>query len=177
MDYKLWSLYGAPVVATGGNPWQTSQAEKWPKQAKTVAVGCHRLRFGAHGKEGVDGSSPSEGFTERPAKRPLELSHCETVVTRGHSRALAGVPSLGASAGGTRLVQADPDRPDPLCEREALDEVALTSPTPSTGAPASSRPSSTTFGASGRAPGRNRSPLEHAREGRWVRALPHAPHP
>src|SRR3954447_16642038 len=39
-----------------------------------------------HGKEGVDGSSPSEGFTERPAKRLLELSQWETTVTRGHSR-------------------------------------------------------------------------------------------
>src|SRR4051812_9582185 len=37
-----------------------------------------------HGKEGVDGSSPSEGFTERPAKRLLELSQWETTVTRGH---------------------------------------------------------------------------------------------
>jgi hypothetical protein len=30
------------------------------KRAKTVAVGCDRLRRGAHAKERVDGSSPSE---------------------------------------------------------------------------------------------------------------------
>jgi hypothetical protein len=53
----LWS----PVVATGGNRPQIDGAQKPRKQAKTVAVGCHRLPIGAHGKEGVDGSSPSEG--------------------------------------------------------------------------------------------------------------------
>jgi hypothetical protein len=58
----LWS----PVVATSGNRWQASEAEKRPKQAKTVAVGCHRLRLGAHGKEGVCGSSPKEGFAKVP---------------------------------------------------------------------------------------------------------------
>jgi hypothetical protein len=68
-----------------------------------------------HGKEGVDGSSPSEGFTERSAKRLLELSQWETAVTRGHSRALPGVPSSGVSAGGIRLDQAHPNRLDPLC--------------------------------------------------------------
>ena len=36
--------------------------KKGLKEAKTVAMGCDRLPFGAHGKEGVDGSSPSEGL-------------------------------------------------------------------------------------------------------------------
>jgi len=49
----LWS----PVVATGGNRRQIDRARKRPKHAKTV-----------DGKEGVDGSSPSEGFEESPAK-------------------------------------------------------------------------------------------------------------
>jgi hypothetical protein len=56
----LWS----PVAATGGNPWQIERPENRPKQAKTVAIGCDQLRLGPHGKEGVDGSSPSEGFTK-----------------------------------------------------------------------------------------------------------------
>src|SRR5207249_1226372 len=30
------------------------------------ATGCHRLPFGSHGKEGVDGSSPSEGSAKPP---------------------------------------------------------------------------------------------------------------
>ena len=54
----LWS----PVVATGGNQWQIQHAREWPKQAKTVALSCHQLPIAAHGKEGIDGSSPSEGF-------------------------------------------------------------------------------------------------------------------
>src|SRR5258707_2321194 len=58
----LWS----PVVATGGNRSQIGCAQRGRKQAKPVAVGCHRLRFGAHGKEGVDGSSPSEGSAKEP---------------------------------------------------------------------------------------------------------------
>jgi hypothetical protein len=45
------------------------------------------------GKEGVDGSSPSEGFAEMPANGLFDLSRLYTPITRGHSRALAGVPS------------------------------------------------------------------------------------
>jgi hypothetical protein len=56
----LWS----PVVANAGNRRQIDKAEKPPKQAKTVAVGCQRLRSS---KEGVDGSSPSEGLRFLPA--------------------------------------------------------------------------------------------------------------
>jgi hypothetical protein len=52
----LWSQ----AVATDGNPWQMAREEKRLKQAKTVAIGCD-------GKEGVDGSSPSEGFSFLPA--------------------------------------------------------------------------------------------------------------
>jgi hypothetical protein len=47
----LWSQAGA----TAGNRWQMS-----------------------HGKEGVDGSSPSEGFSEAPAQQQLWLSVKET---------------------------------------------------------------------------------------------------
>jgi hypothetical protein len=48
----------------GCNRWQpvaNGAAAKARKQAKTVAVGSNRLPRAAHGKEGVDGSSPSEG--------------------------------------------------------------------------------------------------------------------
>jgi len=37
-------------------------AQKPPKQAKTLAVGCDQLPIEVHGKEGVDGSSPSDGL-------------------------------------------------------------------------------------------------------------------
>ena len=57
------------MVATGGNQWQIAEPEKRQKQAKTVAVGCDQLQFRAHGKEGVDGSSPSEDFCKVAAGR------------------------------------------------------------------------------------------------------------
>jgi hypothetical protein len=65
----LWS----PVVAIGGNRSQIASTRKRPKQAETVAVGCDRLPQAAHGKEGVDGSSPSEGFTSLPVKPHVAL--------------------------------------------------------------------------------------------------------
>jgi hypothetical protein len=49
-----------PVVATVGNRSQIASTRKRLKQGKTVAAGCDRLPH--DGKEGVDGSSPSEGF-------------------------------------------------------------------------------------------------------------------
>jgi hypothetical protein len=54
----LWS----PAVATNGNRWQMGGCRERLRQAKTVAGGCDQLPLRAHGKEGVDGSSPSEGF-------------------------------------------------------------------------------------------------------------------
>src|SRR5579862_2622045 len=54
----LWSQAGA----TGGNQWQMGQPRKSLKQADPQPVATHGNGFGAHGKEGVDGSSPSEGF-------------------------------------------------------------------------------------------------------------------
>src|SRR6266487_3876508 len=58
----LWS----PGVATGGNRRQIDRRLKPQKQAKTVATGCHQLPATFHGKEGVDGSSPSEGSAKSP---------------------------------------------------------------------------------------------------------------
>ncbi len=57
---------------SGRNRWQpvaNGKPRKWLNQAKTVAVGCDGLPIGAHGKEGGDGSSPSEGFPH-PGLRP-----------------------------------------------------------------------------------------------------------
>ena len=61
-----WSLYGAPwlqLVAINGK----SDGRKRRKRAKTDAVGCDWLPREVHGKEGVDGSSPSEG-SQCPAR-------------------------------------------------------------------------------------------------------------
>jgi hypothetical protein len=70
----LWS----PAVATRGNRWQMGRAQERFKQAKTAAAGCDRLPETFHGKEGVDGSSPSEG-SKRPANQLFLLS----VLNRG----------------------------------------------------------------------------------------------
>src|SRR5229473_8387796 len=58
----LWS----PAGATGGNQWQMEHHRKRLKQADLQPVATHGNRFGAHGKEGVDGSSPSEGSAKTP---------------------------------------------------------------------------------------------------------------
>src|SRR6266487_4306609 len=61
----LWS----PVVATRGNQRQIDRPPIPQKQAEAVATGCHRLPEKFHGKEGVDGSSPSEGSAKAPEIR------------------------------------------------------------------------------------------------------------
>jgi hypothetical protein len=66
----LWSRAGA----TGGKRWQMADTRKRLRYAKTVAVGCDRLPRESHGKEGVDGSSPSEGFdSPRVFAKPADL--------------------------------------------------------------------------------------------------------
>ena len=59
----LWSR----AVATGGNRSQMGRPRKRLKEAESVAVGCDQLPRPQNGKEGVDGSSPSEGFRLLPA--------------------------------------------------------------------------------------------------------------
>jgi hypothetical protein len=44
------------------------------KEAETVATGCDQLPIGAHGKEGVDGSSPSEGSAKAPESGALSFT-------------------------------------------------------------------------------------------------------
>src|SRR5437867_3990399 len=63
---ELWSLYGAPWLPPVANHGKAGYWPKRLKQAKTVAAGCDQLPFGFHGKEGVDGSSPSEGSAKAP---------------------------------------------------------------------------------------------------------------
>ena len=61
---RLWSLAGA----TSGNRWQIGRPRKRPNQAKTV-----------DGKEGVDGSSPSEGSAKGPDIGPFTFgSSCRS---------------------------------------------------------------------------------------------------
>jgi hypothetical protein len=54
---------------SGRNQWQlvaNGNAQRRLKQAETVATDRDQLPIGAHGKEGVDGSSPSEGSAKAP---------------------------------------------------------------------------------------------------------------
>jgi hypothetical protein len=60
------------------------------EQAKTVATDCDQLPIGAHGKEGVDASSPSEGFSREaiPGDRNF-VAPCSTT-EHLHTRLRAG---------------------------------------------------------------------------------------
>jgi hypothetical protein len=57
-------------METGGRSrWQsdaTLVTQVHSKYLQTPASGSALLLLGAHGKEGVDGSSPSEGFSKAP---------------------------------------------------------------------------------------------------------------
>jgi hypothetical protein len=65
----LWS----PAGATGGNRWQMGHPRKPLKQADPQPSATHGNGSG-DGKEGVNGSSPLEGFREAPAQQLLSLS-------------------------------------------------------------------------------------------------------
>src|SRR5919204_4937317 len=77
----LWS----PVVAAGTR-WQIGSARKRRKQAKT------------YGKEGVDGSSPSEGFGLLPAHRLFVLAASAGVCSFDVHAASTGVHRSNAGA-------------------------------------------------------------------------------
>ena len=47
----------------GCNPWQSAANRPAPETTKTSRIRCDRLPL-VDGKEGVDGSSPSEGFAK-----------------------------------------------------------------------------------------------------------------
>ncbi len=104
---RLWSLAGA----TSGNRWQIGRPRKRRNQAKTVATGCDQLPWDLHGKEGVDGSSPSEGSAGfrmvawvaglQVAGRGAGCPVMETIWKRGESDT-APAAAWGALAGGSR---------------------------------------------------------------------------
>jgi len=57
-------------METGG---KCASPENGSNKPKPFATGCDQLPIGAHGKEGVDGSSPSEGLFKIPANGHLVL--------------------------------------------------------------------------------------------------------
>jgi hypothetical protein len=78
---RLWS----PAGATSGKHRQISRPSKPRDQAKSVAVGCDWLPRASNGKEGVDGSSPSEGSVHRHLLLSLQARR-RRVVWRGSAR-------------------------------------------------------------------------------------------
>lgn len=92
-------------------PWQMGRARKPLKQADPQPVATHGNRFAAHGKEGVDGSSPSEGSLQK--RRMSELFRfCVQVDLQGRHRAVGmepfmELPRVGKLREGVRQVQRD----------------------------------------------------------------------
>src|SRR6266852_4818162 len=75
---------GAFMEPSGRNRWQPVANEAPPKTAQTsqsATGGSPRQPF--HGKEGVNGSSPLEGFREVPAKQLVLLPRLETLRSGG----------------------------------------------------------------------------------------------
>jgi hypothetical protein len=71
----LWS----PVVATGGSQRQIRSARNPPKQAKSVATGCHRLLEKFHGKQGVCRGLPPVAGGPLPVKEGVDVLLGSTV--------------------------------------------------------------------------------------------------
>jgi hypothetical protein len=98
----LWS----PGVATGGNQRQIGATGKPKKQANP----CHRLTRlpeTFHGKEGVDGSSPSEGFHEVPANWHYSVVCSKNAGTQnGHISGTRDVPRRLAAPCDTSMANA-----------------------------------------------------------------------
>jgi hypothetical protein len=93
---------------SGRNQRQPVANGNAPETASTSQNRCHRLRpvaDRAHGKEGVDGSSPSEGFAELSADQTLGCPHSKRLsragtcghglmfARRSHARACVGLDS------------------------------------------------------------------------------------
>src|SRR5919198_2318428 len=91
----LWS----PVVATGGNQSQIGLARKPRKQAKTAAVGCHRLPEGAHGKEHVCHRLPPVAEVPLSVKEGVDLlapQNAKSCEPEGPQMKCGGTPSAQA---------------------------------------------------------------------------------
>jgi hypothetical protein len=81
---------------SGRNRWQPVANGKAPKRlrwADRQPVATHGNRFGAHGKEGVSGSSPEEGFAQNPCKEVRSLSELAHEAGLSRRRSRVRVPS------------------------------------------------------------------------------------
>ena len=67
------------------NQWQSAANRPAAETAETSQICCRRWRLvaaGVNGKEGVDGSSPSEGSAELAANRLVSLAVSTTIQRR-----------------------------------------------------------------------------------------------
>jgi hypothetical protein len=72
---------------SGRNRWQPladANEAGIAKQAKTVAVSYAQLPIGPHGKEGVSGSSPEEGFAKVPQVGTFSVGSACTISNVHH---------------------------------------------------------------------------------------------
>src|SRR6266545_8115555 len=98
---RLWSLAGA----ISGNLWQKGLLRKPQNQAKSVAMGCDPLPLNLDGKEGVDGSSPSEGSAKSPLRRHFLSARLAGRPGCGGYGALYGAFRLRTSLGAPHRVR------------------------------------------------------------------------
>jgi hypothetical protein len=105
-----WSQAGA----TSGNQSQIEGPRKRLKQADSQPVATHGNRFAAHGKEGVDGSSPSEGSSKSAAygaysfRSTCSAWNVQCVCSRGRANSQRGKDyDAAASSDEARRVYAD----------------------------------------------------------------------
>ena len=106
----LWS----PAVATGGNRWQMGRPRERLRQAKTVAAGCDPLPPNLDGKEGVVGSSPTEGSAKAPEIGVFAFrSTCSLSNVRWYG-AVYGAFSFRTAAGSRKFRQHKPAFTHPL---------------------------------------------------------------
>ena len=111
-------------ATTGGHARVTS-----PRQIPAVCgafvpamtLSCPRFpRLHENGKEGVDGSSPSEGFDKVAANKALRLSGLQTCVTCGHARVIRSFAVCSHALAESGLNKADASVVDHLFAAEVL---------------------------------------------------------
>jgi hypothetical protein len=93
--------YGAPWLQLVAIGCKCSGPKNAGNDQKTVAVGCDWLPREAHGKEGVDGSSPSEGSAKAP-----ELGAFRSTEPHDLQRALGMEPFMEPSDSEARSIGA-----------------------------------------------------------------------
>jgi hypothetical protein len=106
----LWS----PAGATGGSPWQVEVSRKRLRQAKTVAVGCHRLPETFMVRRGS-----AVRVRQRASRKALQMGICCCLLRRNvrASRVRDGyILGLAGTRGHARRLAAQPE----TCSRHSI---------------------------------------------------------